>query len=187
MDGKDKGLILLAGRPMLAHVLERIAPQVECVVINANRNQPRYRMFGRRVIGDLDNSYRGPLSGVVSVMRTVKSSYFVCVPCDAPLLPALLVDRLHRALGNSDATCSVAHNGESIQPVFALFRHGAEPALTRFIESGESKVRLWHDQNSSVMVDFSDTPGAFVNINTPEQLRAVERQLPNKSNNSTPP
>ncbi len=172
---------------MLAHVLERIAPQVECVVINANRNQPRYRMFGRRVIGDLDNSYRGPLSGVVSVMRTVKSSYFVCVPCDAPLLPVLLVDRLHRTLRNSGAICSVAHNGESIQPVFALFRHGAEPALTRFIESGESKVRLWHDQNSSVMVDFSDTPGAFVNINTPEQLRAVERQLPDKSNNSIPP
>ncbi len=180
MDGKDKGLLSLNGRPLVEHVLERISPQVDHVIINANRNQPAYQRFGQPVISDRDASYRGPLSGISSVMQTVTSRWFISVPCDAPLLPADLVRRLHDALQDSGAICAVAHSGESIQPVFALFRDSAEPALSHFIQAGESKARLWHSRNSSVVVDFSDTPEAFLNINTPDQLRMIEQRLTKK-------
>ncbi len=177
MGGEDKGLILLDGRPMLAHVLKQITPQVDHIVINANRNQQRYETFGWPVISDLESNFRGPLAGIASVMQTVASNCFVCIPCDAPLLPSHLVEQLHSAIQDSSANSSVAHSGESIQPVFALFKKSAEPALRRFVQAGESKVRLWHHQNSSVVVDFSDTPEAFLNINTPEQLHMIAQQL----------
>ena len=180
MGGRDKGLILLDGRPLVEHVLARIGPQVDHIVISANRNQPAYQRFGWPVISDRNSGYHGPLSGIVSVMQTVTSRCFVSVPCDAPLLPADLVKRLGDALPDSGATCAVAHSGESIQPVFALFKDSAEPALSPFIQAGESKARLWHGRNGSVVVDFSDTPEAFLNINTPDQLRTIEQRLTKK-------
>ncbi len=179
MSGKDKGLIPLQGRPIVEHVLARIRPQVDQVVINANRNRETYGDLGWPVISDHDCNYRGPLSGIATVMQTLDSNWFVCVPCDAPLLPADLVGRLHDVLENTAATCAVAHSGESIQPVFALFKNSAEPALSEFVQSGESKVRLWHEQNGSMIVDFSDNPEAFLNINTPAQLRTIEQRLRN--------
>ncbi len=180
MGGEDKGLILLDERPMLEHVLERIHPQVDRVVINANRNREAYEAFGWPVISDHDRNYRGPLSGIATVMQSVSSHCFVTVPCDAPLLPSDLAGRLCDALEGTAARSAVADSGESIQPVFALFRSDAEPALSNFIQAGESKVRLWHRQNSSVVVDFSDTPEAFLNINTPEQLRTIKQRLRNR-------
>ncbi len=180
MGGEDKGLILLDGRPMLEHVLERIRPQVDQIIINANRNQETYDDFGWPVISDNDRDYRGPLSGIAAVMQLAASRYFVSVPCDAPLLPRDLTGRLHDALEGTSAVSAVADSGESIQPVFALFKKSAEPALKHFIQAGESKVRLWHRQNSSIVVDFSDTPEAFLNINTPKQLHAIEARLRNR-------
>ncbi len=180
MGGKDKGLIPLDGRPMLEHVLDRIRPQVDQIVINANRNRDAYETFGWPVINDHDENYRGPLSGIAAVMHHTTSNWFASVPCDAPLLPADLISRLYDAAKETNAICAVAHNGESIQPVFALFRNTAEPALSDFVRAGEGKVRLWHKKNSSIIVDFSDTPGAFLNINTPTQLQAIEQQLRNR-------
>ncbi len=180
MGGEDKGLILLDGRPMLEHVLERIHPQVDQIIINANRNQEAYEAFGWPVISDNDRNYRGPLSGIATVMQSVSSHCFVTVPCDAPLLPRDLAGRFRDALEGAAAISAVADGGGVIQPVFALFKKSAEPALNHFIQAGESKVRLWHRQNSSIVVDFSDTPEAFLNINTPEQLHAIEARLRNR-------
>ena len=176
MGGKDKGLVELAGRPLATHVLERLRPQVGDIVINANRNQDAYRGFGCPVIPDRDDAFRGPLAGIAAVMQAVDSELFVSVPCDAPLLPENLVQRLLEALPTTAGPCSVACSEGVIQPVFALFRKSAVPLIERYLEAGEKKVRRWHRLYHSIPVEF-DHADPFVNINTEAQLRSLEERL----------
>ncbi len=185
MGGRDKGLVELGGRPLVAHVLERLQPQVQDIVISANRNRSLYGHFGWPVIPDPDDTFPGPLAGIAAVMRAVESDCFATVPCDAPFLPRDLIQRLHDALRGTDTLCSVAHGGGSIQPVFALYRKAARPAIERYLQAGESKVRRWHEQHRSVPVEFDGLSSAFLNVNTEEQLRAVENRLkkPPKTDN----
>ena len=181
MDGEDKGLLRLAGKPLLAHVLQRLRPQVGEIFISANRNLERYREFGCPVIRDLHGGYPGPLAGIAAALRRCATPELAVVPCDAPLLPADLVRRLHEALRESRAPCSVAHDGESLQPLFALFRKEAEPALAGYLEQGKGEARRWHRLHGSVVVEFPAGAEAFLNINTPEQLRMLEARLTKKA------
>ncbi len=162
---------------MVAHVLKRLQPQVQNIVINANRNLEQYRRFGLPVIPDPDDSHRGPLVGIATVMENVESRYFVSVPCDAPFFPMDLILRLREALKGNSALCSVACWDGSLQPVFALFRKAAKPAIEDYLRSGERKVGRWHQLHHSIPVEFADLPNTFFNINTEEQLHAVEEQL----------
>ncbi len=177
MGGEDKGLLPLAGRPLLEHVLQRLRPQVERITISANHNLERYRIFGCPVVSDLHGGYRGPLAGIATLLERGGSPLLLAVPCDAPLLPVDLAPRLYEALRDSDAPCSVAHDGESLQPLFALFRAEAGAALCSYLENGHGKTRHWHRQHGSLAVDYSDMPDAFLNINTPAELQALERRL----------
>ncbi|WP_428633957.1 molybdenum cofactor guanylyltransferase MobA, partial [Sedimenticola sp.] len=120
MGGQDKGLIDLDGRPLIAHVLERIQPQVAQVVINANRNLEQYAAFGYPVISDTLSDFQGPLAGFLAVMQQIDSDFIVTLPCDGPSLPDNLVERLRQAQQAADADIAVAHDGNRMQPVYAL-------------------------------------------------------------------
>lgn len=174
MDGADKGLVLLGGKPLVAQVLLRLAPQVGAVVISANRNLDRYAAFGHPVATDAFGDFAGPLAGVHAALARATTRYLVSVPCDAPYFPTDLVVRLAAALGAAPrALAAVARTGAQPQPVFALYdRHAVYPSLETCLQSGSRKVDAWHATLAPVIVDFDDD-AAFRNLNTPEELAAA--------------
>lgn len=177
MGGADKGLVELAGRPMIAHVLAALAPQVERVLINANRNQARYAEFGHPVIADLDDGFLGPLAGLAAGLQAAATPLVLTAPCDCPLLPADLAARLRAALATADAEIAVPFDGERMQPVFALVRRELAGSLAKYLAGGDRKIDRWFAQHRLAQADFSDRPETFVNVNDPAERAALELRL----------
>jgi molybdopterin-guanine dinucleotide biosynthesis protein A len=179
MGSVDKGLQLLRGRPMAAWVIERFAPQVDEVLINANQNLERYAAFGHRVIPDEVTGYAGPLAGLHRGLTEAAHDLVATVPCDSPFLPLDLVARLKAALERERAEIAVAKTGDQPHPVFCLCRRSVLPGLTAFLAAGGRKIDAWYAKLKVVEVAFDDQPDAFSNINTEDELRAFEtRTLP---------
>lgn len=173
MGGVDKGLQPFRGRPMAAHAIERLAPQVEELLINANRNPEAYAQFGHRVIADEIEGFAGPLAGFERGLAHARGDLVVTVPCDSPFLPADLVARMRAALDRDDAEVAVARTGEQVHPVFCLMRRGVHGSLRDFLASGQRKIDRWYPQLRSTLVSFDDEPDAFRNINTREELERL--------------
>ena len=177
MDGRDKGLVSLAGKPMIEYVIDAIRPQVDEVLINANRSRDAYEGYGLRVIQDATGDYAGPLAGMAAGIEAATTDLVLTVPCDSPWLPENLVSRLKQKLEENSAMVSVAHDGERMQPVFALFRRDILPEIHRYLNAGDRKLQLWLSQQELAIADFSDHPRAFINVNTPEEKIRVEKLL----------
>jgi molybdopterin-guanine dinucleotide biosynthesis protein A len=177
MGGVDKGLLTLAGKAMAWHVVQALRPQVSDLFINANRNLEQYRELGHPVVTDLMGDFPGPLAGMASGMRVAKTPYLLTAPCDSPFVPADLAERLHSALAGKNAEISVAGNQGRLEPVFALLDCRLLPSLLEYLNSGGRKIDRWYAQHRMAAVDFSDNPRAFLNLNTPEELAAVELEL----------
>ncbi len=175
MGGIDKGLRELRGKPMIEWVLERFAPQVDAVLINANQNLDVYARFGHSVITDEIGGYAGPLAGLQSALSKARDPLVATVPCDSPFLPADLVARLNSALQARQTQLAVARTGDQPHPVFCLCRRDVLPHLTQFLASGGRKIDAWYATLRVVEVAFDDAAEAFSNINTPEELLAFER------------
>jgi molybdenum cofactor guanylyltransferase len=171
MGSVDKGLVELDGRPLVAHVLERFAPQVGTVLINANRNAERYAALGPRVIADALTGYAGPLAGLHAGLSAATTPYVATAPCDSPFLPADLVARLAAALQDARASLAVARTGDQPHPVFALVRRDVLAHLSAFLDGGGRKIDLWYATLPVAEVAFTDV-AAFRNINTAEELAA---------------
>lgn len=177
MGGEDKGLITLNGRPLVDYLIESLQTQAAHVLINANRNHERYAAFGLPVVADILDDYLGPLAGMASGMQASTTAYIVTAPCDSPLLPEALVERLAQALQAGSADISVAHDGERLQPVFALLRCTLLPDLLEYLESGGRKIDHWYAQHRYTTADFSDAHDAFINMNTPQDRQRLEALL----------
>jgi molybdopterin-guanine dinucleotide biosynthesis protein A len=178
MGGVDKGLVELAGRPMVEHVLAALRPQVGPILINANRNLDRYSAYGYPVIDDTLPGYLGPLAGVLSAMQRLATGYLVTVPCDAPRLAPDLVSRLFDAGVTNGADVAVATDGRRQQPVFLLLRAGLTPALESYLAGGGRRVDTWLARLRLVEADFSDAPDTFINVNDPAERQRLEAALP---------
>ncbi len=176
MQGKDKGLIALNGKPLIQHVISAIAPQVGQLVINANRSLQQYAELGYPVVSDTLDDYQGPLAGFLAAMQSISTPDMVSVPCDGPLLPHDLVKRLVAGRERAAADIAVVHDGQRLQPAYALMPTHLKQDLEAFLESGGRKIGLWYAQHNVVQVDFSDTPEAFLNINTPGDRDKLQLQ-----------
>ena len=174
MGGIDKGLCKLRGKPMVAWVLERFAPQVGEVLINANQNLDAYARFGQRVIADTIGGFAGPLAGLQRGLSEARHPLVATVPCDSPFLPADLVVRLNAALQAQQAQLAVARTGDQSHPVFCLCRRDVLPHLSEFLAGGGRKIDAWYATLRVTEVAFDDEPDAFSNINTPDELRTFE-------------
>ena len=175
MGGVDKGWIELAGEPMIAHVLRRLAPQVDDVLINANQNLDRYRALGHPVFADAVGGFAGPLAGLHAGLTHATHELAVTVPCDSPFLPPDLVDRLHAAIVDHRAQLAVAKTFDQPHPVFALVRRDVLPGLAAFLEGGGRKIDAWYAALDVVEVPFDDEADAFRNINTADELAAAAK------------
>jgi molybdopterin-guanine dinucleotide biosynthesis protein A len=174
MGGVDKGLQPFRGRPMVAHVIERFAPQVDELLVNANRNPAEYERFGHRVIADEVPGFAGPLAGFERGLAHAAGALVATVPCDSPFLPADLVRRLRAALEANAADLAVARTGEQPHPVFCLMRRTVHASLAAFLASGQRKIDRWYASLKVAEVPFDDEPDAFLNINTREELAHLE-------------
>jgi molybdenum cofactor guanylyltransferase len=192
MGGADKGLQMLHGRPLAAHVLARLAPQVGALMISANRNRDTYAELGApwqaRVIADTLADFPGPLAGLLAGLRAVSQNavdteatteWLLSAPCDSPWLPADLAVRLAdaaRAQGVPIATATTtdAAGEVSLHPVFALVHVSLADDLAAFLDAGERKVRAWYARHRAAEVAFADER-AFYNINSFQELADLDR------------
>lgn len=170
MGGVDKGLQDLHGRPMVQWVIDRLAPQVAHLLINANRNLERYAELGYPVIADEIPDYAGPLAGIQMALTHAATLLVAIVPCDSPSLPGDLVARLARALQENCADLAVARTIERTHPVFCLTRRSLLPQLNDYLARGNRQVTGWHALLKTCDVLFDDSTGAFSNLNTAQAL-----------------
>ena len=178
MGGVDKGLQPHAGVPLALHALRRLAPQVGAVMINANRNLEAYAAFGVPVWPDAVPDYAGPLAGFLAGLTHCDTPYLMTVPCDSPLFPDDLVQRLATALTEADAEIAMAATHEAgalqVQPVFCLLKTGLRESLLRFTQGGQRKIDKWTAQHRCVEVPFDDAH-AFANANTVDELKQLQQ------------
>jgi len=186
MGGVDKGLQNFNGMPLALQAMLRLAPQVGDVMINANRNLSAYESFGAPVWPDASSDFAGPLAGFLVGLERCETPYLMTVPCDCPRFPLDLVDRLSSALLAADAQVAMVcapemqDDGSSIlrtQPVFCLLRADLLESLAAFTHQGGRKIDAWTAQHTTVEVPFNlptDDPRAFFNVNTLQELQALE-------------
>jgi molybdopterin-guanine dinucleotide biosynthesis protein A len=174
MGGADKGLQEFRGKPLVAHVIERLAPQVGEILINANRNAQSYARFGHRVVADEIAGFAGPLAGFERGLAHAAHPLVATVPCDSPFLPADLVARLRAAMQAHGAQIAVARTGNQPHPVFCLMRRDLHASLVGYLASGERKIDRWYAGLVLAEVAFDDEPEAFANINTLQELSGLE-------------
>jgi molybdopterin-guanine dinucleotide biosynthesis protein A len=172
MGGADKGLLDWQGRPLVAHAIGRLAPQVDKLILSANRNRDTYADFGYPVIDDELQGFPGPLAGLAAGLAACTTEWLACVPCDCPRLPLDLVARLLAAAEEADAALAVATTDEEgLQPTFQLCRRELLPALEAYLARGERRVSEWCREQGAIEVFFPDA-AAFANLNNPESLSA---------------
>ena len=176
MQGADKGLMEFNGQPIIDHILEAIKPQVGHILINANRNSDQYAAYGYPVIQDALKNYQGPLAGFAVAMKKATTRFIVTLPCDGPVIPDDLIERLSTAMEQSQADIAVAHDGTRLQPVHAMISVALLPSLEKFLDEGNRKIDLWYARHKMAEADFSDVPEIFNNINTPQEHRQLEQQ-----------
>lgn len=174
MGGIDKGLVQFAGKPMVAHVIDRLKPQVDDILINANREIEQYAALGHAVISDEIVGFAGPLAGLHKGMSAASQPFVLTVPCDSPFLPTDLAERLMADLLANEADIAVAKTGTQAQPVFCLCKTSLKNHLESFLQSGGRKIDTWYGTLNVIEVAFDDKPEAFANINTIEELQSLE-------------
>jgi molybdopterin-guanine dinucleotide biosynthesis protein A len=183
MGGVDKGLQNFRGMPLALHTLMRISPQVGHVMVNANRNLSAYESFGVDVWPDALPDFAGPLAGFLTGLERCETPWLVTLPCDTPMFPADLVERLADALAGGGADIAMAAAREEdgqqrTQPVFCLLKRDLMESLVRFTQEGGRKIDAWTAQHATVVVNFDrpgDDPAAFFNANTLAELHRLEQ------------
>lgn len=176
MGGVDKGLQLLDGKPLAAYVIERLMPQVDLLLVNANRNAEAYAAFGHPVVTDRIGGYVGPLAGIHAGLSVCTTPLLVCAPCDSPRLPADLVSRLCTALDESGAQIAIPATASGLQPAFALMRREVLPTLAAYLASDRRRMQEWLGEQQLEVVHFDDER-AFFNANTTADLIGEQDQL----------
>ena len=186
--GGDKSLRDLAGRPMLAHVLDRFSPQVARVVLNANGDPARFARFSLPVTPDSVGGYVGPLAGVLAgmewcIVHAPQSTHIATVSADAPFIPPNLVARFVEGCRDYPASIAIARSTGELHPVIGLWPVSHARDLRDSLLAGVRKVLAWTDRHGTVAVDFpfAQIAGSeidpFFNANHPEELAEASRLL----------
>lgn len=186
MGGEDKGLQPLHGQPLAQWALRRLHPQVGRLAVNANRNAPAYALLGVPVWGDSMAAFQGPLAGFATGLTHIATPWLLTVPCDTPLFPVDLAERLVQAARQADTRIAMAatrgENGSlQAQPVFCLMHRTLAESLRESLASGERSAYRWALRQSGALVPFdapSDDPMAFHNVNTLAELRHLQTLMP---------
>ena len=182
MGGGDKALLDLGGKPMLAHVIARLAGQVQPLAVSANGDPARFQSFGLPVIADAAGDFAGPLAGVLAGLRwarTEGASFVVTVPSDSPFIPLDLVARLTDAALSAPSRFAVAASGGRVHPVAGLWPIDMAEVIEAALARDERRVQAFVEKAGAAVVSFEDVSigearvDPFFNANTPEELQAA--------------
>lgn len=181
MGGADKALTPLGGKAMIAHVLERLAAQVETVAINANGDAGRFGWLGTPVIADVVSGYAGPLAGIHAAMDWARTNegvtHVVTAAADTPFFPQDLVARLRQGRLGRDMI-AIARSASGLHPVFALWPVHLAGGLEAWLKRTDTlRVTDWLREHDHVACDFpmrEDGTDPFFNVNTPDDLAEAE-------------
>lgn len=176
--GEDKGLLQLAHRPLAGWVAQRLAGQADEILVNANRNLAQYATLGHTVVPDHLPEYPGPLAGLLAAARTARNEWLFTAPCDAPFLPLDLIPRLHEQALAHGVPLARAADETGTQFALMLAHRDLMPDLERYLLAGGRQVQAWQERHPGETLYFGDDPYAFLNINTPDDLRTAERVAP---------
>lgn len=189
MGGGDKALKQLGGKPMLAHVIERLRPQVSSMVLNANGDPARFEQFGLSVTPDPIEGFAGPLAGVLAGLRWAeknapKARWVATAAADTPFYPKDLVQRLAQAADRPEPTVALAASGGHRHPVFGLWPVALADDLELFLRTSDTrKVLAWVFRHANVEVEFEQyesngmTLDPFFNANTPDDMAQAAELL----------
>jgi molybdopterin-guanine dinucleotide biosynthesis protein A len=188
MGGGDKCLLRLGGRPLLAHAIERLRPQVETLVLNANGHPSRFASFGLPVVADSVEDFAGPLAGVLAGMEWAKAHRpdarcIVTAATDTPFFPAELVARLRQAVAGRDDTLAIARSEDGEHYAFGLWPCALAPYLRRALDEGHRKAGDFIHTHGAIFVDFepqrigATSLDPFFNINEQRDLARAEALL----------
>jgi molybdopterin-guanine dinucleotide biosynthesis protein A len=194
--GLDKGLQHYKNKPLIEHVIDALQGQVDSFILCVNRNQESYLKYGCALVEDIEHraasvegtshngpsfngaSYNGPMAGVNAAANFIENSglgvtasHVLLCSCDSPALPENYVSKLLEQLSGSGKSIAVVHDGERRQNLHSLIKIAALPSLAKYYCAGGRAMHRWYQEVGVVDVDFSDRPEAFLNINSPEQLK----------------
>ncbi len=178
MGGADKGLIPFAGRPLITYAIDLLRPLCREIYLNVNRSHKEYGAFGLPLLGDAIGGFAGPLAGVLAALEASETPYLLVIPCDAPALTAEILMGLLKEVAEG-AEISVASDGTRLHPVVMALQKGLAGSLRGYLEAGGRKIDRFLERHRTAVVQFSDRE-AFVNLNTPEELRELERRWRNR-------
>ncbi|NBB82344.1 MAG: molybdenum cofactor guanylyltransferase [Alphaproteobacteria bacterium] len=177
MGGADKGLLEVAGRPLVLWVLAALAPQADEALISANRNLPRYQALGVPVVRDRRGGFQGPLAGIAAAFAATETDWLLVSPCDTPLLPSRLALRLWAGLAGDRGRPAMAADAERTHPLHALLPRALAGDLEAFLDSGGRSVCAWLERHHPAVVRFDEDPDAFANLNRPEDQAQLAARL----------
>ncbi len=169
VDYRDKGLVPWLGKPLIAHVCERIRPQVAELIISCNRNPDIYKKYAVTVVEDRRANFQGPLAGLEAALPGISTEYVLVTTCDTPLIPGDLARRLLAVMQEDPALdACFAHDGERAHYLCSCMRNSGLYTLSSFLDTGERAVHRWYREKRVAAVDFSDCREAFRNFNQME-------------------
>jgi molybdopterin-guanine dinucleotide biosynthesis protein A len=174
MQQQDKGLVLFNDKAMIEYAIQAMAPIVDELFVNANRNIIEYQKFSYSVISDENSDFAGPLAGVYAALKVCQHTVLLVAPCDSPFINTESLQCLIEQRENQNADIAVAFDGERIHPVFMAIKASLKDSLQAYLASGERKIDRWFEQHHWIKVDLSENPDIFLNINTLEQLAELD-------------
>ncbi|WP_020410506.1 molybdenum cofactor guanylyltransferase MobA [Hahella ganghwensis] len=167
--GKDKGLLQWQDIPLAEHIAKALQPTCDTIAISCNRNLREYQAITPNCFTDVNPSLKGPLAGLYSAWHLFPETTFLVSACDTPLLTREYALRM--CPGQTDCIARIAWDGERQQYLHCLLSPKAHPVLKQYLNDGGKNVRNWLNLLNPELVDFSDCPEIFTNINTLEQLK----------------
>ena len=177
LNGQDKGLVKIAGRPMISFVIDALRGQAADIIISANRHLPEYAEFGLPVLKDSVTGYPGPLAGILTALEHCATDYLLTVPCDAPLLDDNFAGHMLQRLTSSNADACVAESHGRWQPVHTLLHTRVRESAEKAIDRNDLAMHSWLKTLNTVTVDFTDSAEQFENLNNEIDRQRLQQLL----------
>jgi len=172
LGGQDKGLIEAQGRRLIDYVCDAIKPQLNNIIISANRNQEIYKQTGFDVIEDSFGDYAGPLAGILSALQHInKDELLFCCPVDMPVLSEHIVSDLYTQFDSQQADICCIQIEDRLQPLIAIMHKRVTPSLVNYLQSGQHKVMDWINQQNLCTCIIDKKESAMININCEQDLQ----------------
>lgn len=175
MQGRDKGLVAFQSQPMVAFAVELVRPLAANIIISCNRHLPEYADLADRVVEDALEGFQGPLAGILAGLKVCQSDQVLILPCDTPLLELPLIQRLLLAAKADPQSITVLSEGDNLHPLHAVVPLLLASDLAEWLEGGQRAVQRWMRNHPMQLVDISDVPEQLSNLNTFQELKALEK------------